>query len=57
MERQAEVHAATIAKLNTPTAGQGEPKAPKGRSIKLPPAIQDLTLQIPGLHKKDLLTI
>jgi hypothetical protein len=44
MERQAEVYAATIAKLNTPTVGQGKPKAPKGRSIKLPLAIQDLTL-------------
>jgi hypothetical protein len=44
MERQAEVHAATMAKLNTPTAGQGEPEAPEGRSIELPPATRDLTL-------------
>jgi len=46
-----------MAKLNTPTAGQGEPKAPEGRSIKLPLAARDLALQIPGLYKKDLLTI
>jgi len=39
MERQVEVYVAIMAKLNAPTVGQGKPKAPKGRSIKLPPAI------------------
>jgi hypothetical protein len=57
MERQAEVHAATMARLNTAPAGQGEPEAPEGRSIELPPAARDLALQIPGLHEKDLLAI
>ena len=44
MERQVEVYAATMARLNVPTVGQGEPEAPEGTSIELPPAARDLTL-------------
>jgi hypothetical protein len=57
MEREAEIHAARMAKMNAPATGQGEPDAPESRSITLPPAAKDLGLQIPGLHDKDLLAI
>jgi hypothetical protein len=55
LEREAEIHAATIAKLNTATEGQGQDEAlDNGRSIILPPAAKDIELSIPGLHKKDM---
>ena len=57
MEREAEIHAARMAKMNTPVTGQGELDALEGRSITLPPAAKDLGLQIPSLYNKDLLAI
>jgi hypothetical protein len=62
MQREAELHAATLAKLNAPVAAQAAQDAPgspiEGRSVEpLPPGAGDLVLQIPGLNDRDILAV